>query len=79
MKMNDLPPPPGSNEPPPRRMPGPGRTLGGSSRPSLPPFNQLRPAAQFIGGLLYVLVVLVLLLLITGAAALILTVIREAT
>lgn len=66
MMMNDLPP----NRPmPPRRE---------AKKPSMPPFNQLRPGAQVIGALLFVLAVLVLLLAITGTAALIVRVIRDA-
>jgi hypothetical protein len=80
MKMNDLPPPPGSEERsrvPPLRNP-PTYTVGGGTPPKVPAFNQLRPGAQFIAGLLYLFVVLLLLLLITGTAALILWIIREA-
>jgi len=79
--MNDLPPPPGSDEKP--RVPPPRPVFGGSpyaapSRPKLPAFDQLRPCAQVVGGLLYVFVLLVLVMMITGTAALILRIMREA-
>jgi hypothetical protein len=76
MRMNDLPPPPGSDEKP--RMPPLRTGFGKPSPPKLPAFSQLRPGAQVIGGLLYVFVVLVLVMLITGTASLIVKIIREA-
>ena len=65
MKMNDLPPPPGprrSSRMPPQRV---------------PTFQQLKPGAQIIGALAFVLTVLLLVLAITGTGALIMHIIRE--
>jgi len=55
-----------------------GLRYAASSRLTLAAFDQLRPCAQVVGGLLYVFVLLVLVMMIMGTAALTLRMIREA-